>query len=97
MAGDSGDISGGLLECRRHGDRLNRPRHLPRVSLGLDVVDTGPHLLARGVALDTGILQRDVLQRAQAMPATANSILAEGVGFEPTVPFQARRFSRPLP
>ena len=23
--------------------------------------------------------------------------LAEGVGFEPTVPLQARRFSRPLP
>jgi hypothetical protein len=24
-------------------------------------------------------------------------ILAEGVGFEPTVPLQARRFSRPVP
>jgi len=26
-----------------------------------------------------------------------NNILAEGVGFEPTVPLQARRFSRPVP
>ena len=26
-----------------------------------------------------------------------NSIVAEGVGFEPTVPLQARRFSRPVP
>lgn len=25
------------------------------------------------------------------------SILAEGVGFEPTVPLRARRFSRPVP
>jgi len=24
-------------------------------------------------------------------------ILAEGVGFEPTVPLRARRFSRPVP
>ena len=26
-----------------------------------------------------------------------NNILAEGVGFEPTVPLRARRFSRPVP
>jgi hypothetical protein len=25
------------------------------------------------------------------------NVLAEGVGFEPTVPLQARRFSRPVP
>jgi hypothetical protein len=25
------------------------------------------------------------------------SLVAEGVGFEPTVPLQARRFSRPVP
>jgi hypothetical protein len=24
-------------------------------------------------------------------------VLADGVGFEPTVPFRARRFSRPVP
>jgi hypothetical protein len=28
---------------------------------------------------------------------TRLDILAEGVGFEPTVPLQARRFSRPVP
>jgi hypothetical protein len=28
---------------------------------------------------------------------TLNDVLAEGVGFEPTVPLQARRFSRPVP
>jgi hypothetical protein len=26
-----------------------------------------------------------------------NNVMAEGVGFEPTVPLQARRFSRPVP
>jgi hypothetical protein len=26
-----------------------------------------------------------------------NNVVAEGVGFEPTVPLQARRFSRPVP
>ncbi len=26
-----------------------------------------------------------------------NNAMAEGVGFEPTVPLQARRFSRPVP
>ena len=30
-------------------------------------------------------------------PGWTNNILAEGVGFEPTVPLQARRFSRPVP
>jgi hypothetical protein len=27
----------------------------------------------------------------------AQGVLAEGVGFEPTVPLRARRFSRPVP
>jgi hypothetical protein len=40
-------------------------------------------------------------EQAQEHPGrekTADSrFLAEGVGFEPTVPLQARRFSRPVP
>jgi hypothetical protein len=31
------------------------------------------------------------------LPSRTDSELAEGVGFEPTVPLQARRFSRPVP
>ena len=37
---------------------------------------------------------------AGVKPATSgvrSSDMAEGVGFEPTVPLQARRFSRPVP
>jgi hypothetical protein len=33
----------------------------------------------------------------QVFQCSSNRILAEGVGFEPTVPLQARRFSRPVP
>jgi hypothetical protein len=36
---------------------------------------------------------------AQKLPKSSmtSTVVAEGVGFEPTVPLQARRFSRPVP
>jgi hypothetical protein len=45
-------------------------------------------LVVRRIALQTGMASKvnDLMV-----------ILAEGVGFEPTVPLQARRFSRPVP
>ena len=37
------------------------------------------------------------IARAQRSGTRETTLLAEGVGFEPTVPLRARRFSRPVP
>ena len=34
---------------------------------------------------------------SERLRTVENILLAEGVGFEPTVPLRARRFSRPVP
>ena len=39
----------------------------------------------------------DLAVRSEQRRTMENNILAEGVGFEPTVPLQARRFSRLVP
>ncbi len=56
-----------FFEDGRGSDLLNRPRLLPRVSLRLHYVDAGPNPLASLVALDLRVLERDVLQRAEAV------------------------------
>jgi hypothetical protein len=43
------------------------------------------------------IASRQIHVLRQFLRTRENNILAEGVGFEPTVPLQARRFSRPVP
>jgi len=52
---------------------------------------TGKRRLANG-----GKKRPDILSKT---PKNMNEskVMAEGVGFEPTVPLQARRFSRPVP
>ena len=39
----------------------------------------------------------EIAVESERCRTTENMILAEGVGFEPTVPLRARRFSRPVP
>ena len=42
------------------------------------------------IELYVDVIHPQIMQQYQ-------QLLAEGVGFEPTVPLQARRFSRPVP
>ena len=58
-----------LLECRRRSYGQFNSCVLSGRSFRLNDVDAGTHFLARRVALDPGVLQRHVLQGAEAVPA----------------------------
>jgi len=58
-----------LLERRRRGDGRFGSCALSGRSFRLNDIDSGTHFLARCVALDPGVLERHILQGAQAVPA----------------------------
>jgi hypothetical protein len=57
------------LERRHSGDGRFGSCALPDQSFRLNDIDSGTHFLARRVALDPSVLERQVLQRALAVPA----------------------------
>jgi hypothetical protein len=77
---------------RRRGYRRD---HLRGLAQRVEIADREVRImgsksdLLRTLAVISGV--------KSATGGVRSSVLAEGVGFEPTVPLQARRFSRPVP
>jgi hypothetical protein len=52
---------------------------------------------AKAIAIDAAPSSQELRDLSPKQNNNSSRLLAEGVGFEPTVPLQARRFSRPVP
>ena len=78
-----------------HHDILDTPVELDSAMEAHAEQETAP--VAQPSAKTQAKTQVQAENNAQVVFAAAEQALAEGVGFEPTVPLQARRFSRPVP
>jgi hypothetical protein len=86
----AGDMIKPLVEVIRHSPLLWMLVFVP-VVLVVETIAPTAHTLLFVLAVLFGVCVPNDGEQGN------RSILAEGVGFEPTVPLQARRFSRPVP